>query len=111
MRFPSIKRGLRGVFQFPPLYKNRNGLFLFSLEQGLSGGEPRYGNPERRTAHIVESYLEAELNALWLSTVLSAYAHLEVFLYLPALLNGEEHHCANSVSVYRDERVFLEDAV
>src|SRR5262249_44822547 len=74
-------------------------------ERRLGGGEAGDRHPVRRTRHIVEPDLVAELNRGRVAAVFAADAELEVAARLASAFSGDPHKLADAVTVDRHERV------
>src|SRR5437870_3898819 len=113
LRLPyySVATGARPlvlVYFFLLAVRRGRGGRLFA-EHGLRRGEARDRNPKRRTRHIVQADLVAELDRCRVAAVLSADADLQILTRHAPALHGHAHHFADAVLIDDLEGVFAQD--
>src|SRR5260370_9628913 len=82
-------------------------LRLRRLDRSLRRGQPRDRNPKRRTRHIIEPQLMAQLDAGWISAMLAANTDLQFPVYFASAFDRDSHQRADPDRIELLERAFL----
>src|SRR3569623_111794 len=80
-------------------------------ERGLRGGKARNRHAVRRAGHVVQPDLVTERDRSRSTTVLATDAHLQLRANLAATLRADPHQFAYTVTIERDERICLQNAL
>src|SRR5579872_1793412 len=78
-------------------------------DRGLRGRQASHGNPKRAARHVVQAELVAEMDRVRVTTMLAAYADLQVRPRLAPFRHGHRHQPADAVLVDRFEWIARED--